>query len=174
MNINKNLLRQIIMEELNSVIKEMRYPSGHPDDKFLRNIRRQDAGIDPMFIEKIKNLEKTDPKMASELAASLGSKENVEIMPDDPENVMALKSEILRIHGIITDHIFFTTAEEGDEDINWPMIKALNKERDKLEDQLIKITGENPSAVEDWRNDTDVDRKKKLKGVRMDNSFGRW
>ena len=147
----------------------MRYPSGHPDNKFLRNIRRQDAGLDPKTIAAIKKLEKTDLKMARELAASMGSKENLEIMPDDPQNVMALKSEILRIHGIIIDHIFFTTAEEGEEDIDWEKIGALRKKRNELEDQLTKITGESGDALEDWRNETYSDRKKKLKGVRMDN-----
>ena len=162
-------IRRIIKEELNSVLKEMRYPSGHPDNKFLRNIRRQDAGLDPKTIAAIKKLEKTDLKMARELAASMGSKENLEIMPDDPQNVMALKSEILRIHGIIIDHIFFTTAEEGEEDIDWEKIGALRKKRNELEDQLTKITGESGDALEDWRNETYSDRKKKLKGVRMDN-----
>ena len=166
MNISKNLLKQIIMEELNNVIKEMKYPGGHPDDQFLRNIRRQEGGLDPKTIAAIQNLEKTDPKMARELASSMGSKENIEIMPDDPKNVMALKSEILRLHGIISDYIFFAMAE-GDE-INWKEITPLRKKRDELEDELIKITGENGSALEDWRNDTDSDRKRKLKGKRMD------
>ena len=166
MNISKNLLKQIIMEELNNVIKEMKYPGGHPDDQFLRNIRRQEGGLDPKTIAAIQNLEKTDPRMARELASSMGSKENIEIMPDDPKNVMALKSEILRLHGIISDHIFFAMAE-GDE-INWKEITPLTQKRDELEDELIKITGENGSALEDWRNDTDSDRKRKLKGIRMD------
>ena len=48
MNISKNLLKQIINEELKNVMKEMMYPGGHPDSDFLRNVRRQEAGIDPM------------------------------------------------------------------------------------------------------------------------------
>ena len=168
MNINKNLLKQIIMEELNNVIKEMKYPGGHPDDQFLRNIRRQEGGLDPKTIAAIQNLEKTDPKMARELASSMGSKENIETMPDSigTKNIVALKSEILRLHGIISDYIFFAMAEG--EEINWKEITPLTKKRDELEDELIKITGENGSALEDWRNDTDSDRKKKLKPKRTD------
>jgi len=167
MNINKNLLKQIILEELNSVIKEMKmkYPGGHPDDQFLRNIRRQEGELDSNTIAAIQNLEKTDPKMARELAKSMGSKENIETMPDsiDTKNVMALKSEILRLHGIISDKIFFAMAEG--EDINWKEITPLRKKRDELEDELIKITKESGSDLEDWRNKTDSDRKRKLRGL---------
>jgi len=170
MNISKNLLKQIIMEELNSAIEEMKmkYPSGHPDHQFLRNIRRGEGGIDSNTIAAIQNLEKTEPKMAKELARSMGSKENFETMPDSIEtkNVMALKSEILRLHGIISDKIFFAMAEG--EDINWKEITPLRKKRDELEDELIKITGESGSDLEDWRNDTDSDRKKKLQPKRTD------
>ena len=172
MNISKNLLKQIIKEELNNLITEMKmkYPSGHPDRQFLKNIRRGEGGIDSNTIAAIQNLEKTDPKMAAELARSMGSKENFETMPDSIEtkNVMALKSEILRLHGIISDHIFFTMAGEGHEDIDWQKIGALRKKRDELEDELIKITGESGSDLEDWRNDTDSDRKKKLQPKRTD------
>jgi|14BtaG_2_1085337.scaffolds.fasta_scaffold03616_4 uncharacterized protein YdcH (DUF465 family) len=167
MNINKNLLKQIIMEELNSVIEEMKmkYPSGHPDHQHLRNIRRGEGGIDSDTIAAIQNLEKTDPKMAKELARSIGSKENFETMPDSIEtkNVMALKSEILELHGIISDKIFFAMAEG--EDINWKEITPLRKKRDELEDELIKITKESGSDLEDWRNKTDSDRKRKLRGI---------
>ena len=158
------------MEELNSVIEEMKmkYPSGHPDHQHLRNIRRGEGGIDSDTIAAIQNLEKTDPKMAKELARSIGSKENFETMPDSIEtkNVMALKSEILELHGIISDKIFFAMAEG--EDINWKEITPLRKKRDELEDELIKITGESGSDLEDWRNDTDSDRKKKLQPKRTD------
>ena len=163
MKLTKETLKQLIKEELSSVIKEMRYPGGHPDDKFLRNIRRQDAGLDPKTIAAIKNLEKTDPKMAGELATSMGSQENLEIMPDDPENVMALKSEILRLHGIISDKIFFAMAEGGD--VNWKEITPLRKKRDELQDELTKITGKSSEDLEDWRDKTDSDRKRKLRGL---------
>lgn len=167
MNINKNLLKQIILEELNNVTEEMKmkYPSGHPDHQHLRNIRRGEGGIDSNTIAAIQNLEKTDPKMAAELARSMGSKENFETMPDsiDTKNVMALKSEILELHGIISDKIFFAMAEG--EDINWKEITPLRKKRDELEDELIKITKESGSDLEDWRNKTDSDRKRKLRGI---------
>jgi hypothetical protein len=167
MNINKNLLKQIILEELNNVTEEMKmkYPSGHPDHQHLRNIRREEGELDSNTIAAIQNLEKTDPKMARELAKSMGSKENIETMPDsiDTKNVMALKSEILELHGIISDKIFFAMAEG--EDINWKEITPLRKKRDELEDELIKITKESGSDLEDWRNKTDSDRKRKLRGL---------
>ena len=167
MNINKNLLKQIILEELNNVTEEMKmkYPSGHPDHQHLRNIRREEGELDSNTIAAIQNLEKTDPKMARELAKSMGSKENIETMPDsiDTKNVMALKSEILELHGIISDKIFFAMAEG--EDINWKEITPLRKKRDELEDKLIKITKESGSDLEDWRNKTDSDRKRKLRGL---------
>ena len=167
MNISKNLLKQIILEELNNVTEEMKmkYPSGHPDHQHLRNIRREEGELDSNTIAAIQNLEKTDPKMARELAKSMGSKENIETMPDsiDTKNVMALKSEILELHGIISDKIFFAMAEG--EDINWKEITPLRKKRDELEDELIKITKESGSDLEDWRNKTDSDRKRKLRGL---------
>mgnify|MGYP000403699807 CR=1 FL=1 len=57
MNISKNLLKQIITEELRNVIKEIKYPGGHPDDQFLRNIRRQEGELDSNTIAAIQNLE---------------------------------------------------------------------------------------------------------------------
>ena len=166
MNISKNLLRQIINEELRNVIEEMKYPGGHPDPDFLRNVRRQEAGIDPMFIEKIKTLEDADPKMARELAISLGSQESSEIMPNDPKNVMALKSQILELHKQIVDILFFEM--NTGEDINWSMIEPLRVKRDNLQDKLSQISKQRPVDIEDWRNKTDTDRREKLRGQSLD------
>ena len=166
MNISKNLLKQIINEELKNVMKEMKYPGGHPDPDFLRNIRRQEAGIDPMFIEKIKSIEAANPKMARELAISLGSQENVEIMPDDPKNVMALKSQILELHKQIVD-IMFSGMDTG-ENIDWSKIEPLRVKRDDLQDKLSQISKQRPVDIEDWRNQTDTDRREKLRGQSLD------
>lgn len=95
MKLTSEALKRIIKQELNSVLKEMRYPGGHPDDQFLRKVRRDDAGIDPMFQKKIEDLEKEDPQTARDLAVALGSQENLEVTPDDPENVMQLHNEIV-------------------------------------------------------------------------------
>lgn len=166
MNISRNLLKQIINEELKNVMKEMMYPGGHPDPDFLRNVRRQEAGIDPMFIEKIKSIESANPKMARELAISLGSQENVEIMPNDPKNVMQIKSQILELHKQIVD-ILFSGMNTG-EDIDWSMIEPLRVKRDELQDKLSQITKQRPVDIEDWRNQTDTDRREKLRGQSLD------
>ena len=166
MNISKNLLKQIINEELENVIKEMMYPGGHPDADFLRNIRRQEAGIDPMFIEKIKAIEDANPKMARELAISLGSQESSEIMPDDPKNVMALKSQILELHEQIVD-IIYSGMDTG-ENIDWSKIEPLRVKRDNLQDKLSQISKQRPVDIEDWRNQTDTDRREKLRGQSLD------
>ena len=166
MNISKNLLKQIINEELKNVMKEMMYPGGHPDPDFLRNIRRQEAGIDPMFIEKIKAIEAADPKMARELAISLGSQESSEIMPNDPQNVMQIKSQILELHKQIVD-IIYSGMDTG-EDIDWSMIEPLRVKRDNLQDKLSQMTKQRPVDIEDWRNQTDTDRREKLRGQSLD------
>ena len=162
MNISKNLLRQIINEELNNVIEEMKYPGGHPDNRFLRNIRRQEAGINPVFLEKIKNLEDVDPKMARELAASLGSQENIEIMPDDPQNVMQIKSEMLELHKQMVDTL------QGVGDGNWSEIEPLLQKRNELEKQLAVLTGKSPSEIETDRNRIDKSRSFALRGIERD------
>ena len=166
MNISKEILKQIINEELRSVIEEMKYPGGHPDPEFLRNIRRQEGGIDPMYIEKIKAIEDANPKMARELAISLGSQESSEIMPNDPENVMALKSQILELHEQIVDILFSEMNTGGD--IDWSTIEPLRVKRDDLQDKLSRITGQRPVDIEDWRNQTDTDRREKLRGQSLD------
>jgi len=166
MNISKNLLKQIISEELRNVIEEMMYPGGHPDPDFLRNIRRQEAGIDPMFIEKIKAIEDADPKMARELAISLGSQENVEIMPNDPQNVMQIKSQILELHKQIVD-IIYSGMDTG-ENIDWTKIEPLRVKRDDLQDKLSQMIKQRPVDIEDWRNKTDTDRREKLRGQSLD------
>lgn len=166
MNISKNLLKQIINEELKNVMKEMMYPGGHPDSDFLRNVRRQEAGIDPMYIEKIKAIEDANPKMARELAISLGSQERSEIMPNDPKNVMALKSQILELHEQIVD-IIYSGMNTG-EDIDWAKIEPLRVKRDNLQDKLSQIAKQRPVDIEDWRNKTDTDRRGKLRGQSLD------
>ena len=166
MNISKNLLKQIINEELKNVMKEMMYPGGHPDADFLRNIRRQEAGIDPMYIEKIKAIEDADPKMARELAISLGSQESSEIMPNDPKNVIQIKSQILELHKQIVD-IIFSGMNTG-EDIDWSMIESLKVKRDDLQDKLSQMIKQRPVDIEDWRNQTDADRREKLRGQSLD------
>ena len=166
MNISKNLLRQIINEELKNVMKEMMYPGGHPDADFLRNIRRQEGWIDPMFIEKIKAIEDADPKMARELAISLGSQENSEIMPNDPQNVMQIKSQILELHKQIVD-IIYSGMDTG-ENIDWTKIEPLRVKRDNLEKKLSQMIKQRPVDIEDWRNETDTDRREKLRGQFLD------
>ena len=166
MNISKNLLKQIISEELRNVIEEMKYPGGHPDDQFLRNVRRQDAGIDPHRQDIIKSIEKEDPRTARMLASSLGSQENIEIMPNDPKNVMALKSQILELHKQIVDILFFEM--NTGEDIDWSMIEPLRVKRDNLQDKLSQIIKQRPIDIEDWRNETDTDRREKLRGQSLD------
>ena len=166
MKLTNKQIKQIINEELRNVIGEMKYPGGHPDDQFLRNVRRQEAGIDPMFLEKIKAIEEADPKMARELAIGLGSQENVEIMPNDPQNVMQIKSQILELHEQIVDIIFSGmrggTLYPGETD--WTKIEPLRIKRDNLQDKLSQITKQRPVDIEDWRNKTDTDRREKLRG----------
>lgn len=159
-------IKQIINEELKNVMKEMMYPGGHPDADFLRNIRRQEAGIDSMYIEKIKAIEDADPKMARELAISLGSQESSEIMPNDPKNVMQIKSQILELHKQIVD-IIYSGMDTG-EDIDWSMIEPLRVKRDDLQDKLSQMIKQRPVDIEDWRNQTDTDRREKLRGQSLD------
>tara|TARA_R100001015_G_C4569361_1_gene127705 strand:+ start:372 stop:896 length:525 start_codon:yes stop_codon:yes gene_type:complete len=133
MKLTNEALKRIIKQELNSVLKEMRYPGGHPDPEFLRKVRRDDAGIDPMFQKKIEDLEKDDPEMARELAKGLGSQENLEVIPDDPENIMQLKNEIVDLQVKARSAVWNDTA------LVWrPLVAKLNK---KL-DELSAITGE--------------------------------
>ena len=166
MRLTTKILKQIINEELCNVIEEMKYPGGHPDPDFLRNVRRQEAGIDPMFLEKIKAIEDANPKMARELAIGLGSQESSEIMPDDPQNVIQIKSKILELHKQMVDIIFFGMGIG--ENIDWAKIEPLRIKRDNLQDKLSKITGQKPVDIEDWRNETDVDRREKLRGQSLD------
>ena len=95
MKLTNKQLKSIIKQELNNILKEMRYPGGHPDQELLRKVRREDAGIPPAVLEKIKNLEEADPMAAKELAVALGSQEYLEKMPDDPKNIMQLKNDIV-------------------------------------------------------------------------------
>tara|TARA_B100000035_G_C20900676_1_gene509264 strand:- start:10 stop:516 length:507 start_codon:yes stop_codon:yes gene_type:complete len=166
MKLTNKQIKQIINEELRNVIEEMKYPGGHPDDQFLRNVRRQEAGIDPMFIEKIKAIEDADPKMARELAISLGSQESSEIMPNDPQNVMQIKSQILELHKQIVD-IIYSGMNTG-EDIDWAKIEPLRYKRDNLEKKLSQMIKQRPVDIEDWRNQTDADRREKLRGQSLD------
>ena len=159
MNISKNLLKQIISEELRNVIEEMKYPGGHPDDEFLRNVRRQDAGIDPHRQDIIKTIEKEDPKTARMLASSLGSQENIEIMPDDPQNVMQIKSEMLELHKQMVDML------QGVTDHSWSAFGPLLRKRNELEKQLADLTGQSPSEIEADRNRIDQTRSSALRGI---------
>ena len=159
MNISKNLLKQIISEELRNVIEEMKYPGGPPDDQFLRNVRRQDAGIDPDRQDIIKTIEKEDPKQARMLASSLESQENIEIMPDDPQNVMQIKSEMLELHKQMVDML------QGVTDHSWSAFGPLLRKRNALEKQLADLTGQSPSEVEADRNRIDQARSSALRGI---------
>lgn len=137
MKLTSEVLKTIIKQELNKVLKEMRYPGGHPNPEFLRKVRRDDAGIDPMFRKKIEDLEKEDPETARDLAAGLGSQEYLEAMPDDPENVMQLKNEIVDLQVKIRSNI-----NSGSED--WrPLTKELVKKIEMLH-AMMKVPKPDP------------------------------
>jgi len=125
MKLTNEALKRIIKQELNNVLKEMRYPGGHPDDQFLRKVRRDDAGIDPMFRKKIEDLEKEDPETARELAVALGSQEYIEVMPDDPENVMQLKNDIVDMQVKIGQLI--SSDSEGWKELTTELIKMIDE-----------------------------------------------
>ena len=138
MKITNKQLKSIIKEELNSVLKEMRYPGGHPDPEFLKKARRQDAGIDPVFLKKIEDLEKEDPMAARELAVALGSQENLEIMPDDPRNVIKLKNDIVGIRTKMRASIM-----KGTESWRSETPKLI-----KMLDQLSALTGKTQDEID--------------------------
>mgnify|MGYP003113826868 CR=1 FL=1 len=138
MKITNKQLKSIIKEELNSVLKEMRYPGGHPDPEFLKKARRQDAGIDPVFLKKIEDLEKEDPMAARELAVALGSQENLETMPDDPRNVIKLKNDIVSIRTKIRASIM------KDSEL-W---RTETPKLIKMLDQLSALTGETQDEID--------------------------
>jgi hypothetical protein len=151
MKLTNEAIRRIIKQELDSVLKEMRYPGGHPDPEFLKKIRRDDAGIDAMFLKKIEDLEKEDPKMARELAKGLGSQENLEVMPDDPKNIMQLKNEIVDLQLKARAALWNNTS-----DVWRPLVAKLNK---KL-DELSAITGEPVGDIDNTASvQTDFHRK---------------
>ena len=122
-----------------------------------------------MFIEKIKAIEDADPKMARELAISLGSQESSEIMPNDPQNVMQIKSQILELHKQIVD-IIYSGMDTG-ENIDWTKIEPLRVKRDNLEKKLSQMIKQRPVDIEDWRNETDTDRREKLRGQFLDKFY---
>tara|TARA_R100000030_G_scaffold14999_1_gene9868 strand:- start:1387 stop:1911 length:525 start_codon:yes stop_codon:yes gene_type:complete len=151
MKLTNEVIKRIIKQELNNVLKEMRFPDGHPDHQFLIKVRRDDAGIDSMFQKKIEDIEKEDPKMAGELAKGLGSQENLEVMPDDPENIMQLKNEIVDLQLKAREAIWNNTS-----DVWRPLVAKLNK---KL-DELSAITGEPVGDIDNTASiQTDFHRK---------------
>ena len=151
MKLTNKQIKRIIKEELNEVFKKLRYPGGHPDQEFLKKVRRDEAGIPPEAQETIRKLEKTDPAMARNIAAGFGSQENLEVMPDDPENIMQLKNEIVDLQTKARQAL-----RNNISDVWRPLVAKLNK---KL-DELSAITGEPVGDIDNTASvQTDFHRK---------------
>jgi len=146
MKLTNKQLKSIIKQELNNVLKEMRYPGGHPDQELLKKVRRDDAGIPPAVQEKIKNLEEVDPMAAKELAVALGSQEYLEKMPDDPKNLMQLKNDIVDLQVELSSRIL------KDAGIARPLTKKLLKKIEMLHAAL-KIPMPDPYSGEQDEGD---------------------
>tara|TARA_R100001509_G_C4859359_1_gene212852 strand:+ start:186 stop:1112 length:927 start_codon:yes stop_codon:yes gene_type:complete len=138
MKITNKQIKIIIKEEINSVLKKLRYPGGHPDSKILKKTRREDAGIDPIFLKKIEDLEKKDPMAARELAVALGSQETLETMPDDPKNVIKLKNDIVSLRTKIRASIM---KDSG-------LWRTETPKLIKMLDQLSAMTGETQDEID--------------------------
>jgi len=137
MKLTRLTIRRIIKQELNAVLKEMKYPGGHPDDEFLRKVRRDDAGISSALQQSIKNLEKDDPTTARELASGLGSQESSEAMPDDPESAIKLLNQLTNADAKILDY----RAQNPDVTLGDPEYKSLISRKLELEDKFMELTG---------------------------------
>ena len=168
MKLTNKQLKSIIKQELNNVLKEMRYPGGHPDQEFLKKVRRDDAGIPPEAQEMIREIEKVDPAMARELAAGFGSQEYLEPMSGEPANVLELKTKILELHKEAVEILFDIKYKSYPLKDVTAVLKPLVARRNKLEAKLSALTGKHPERIETWRNQKDEERREKLGGFKSD------